>query len=123
MKVVDSSGWIEFFTAGPLADVYAGHLKDLQEVVTPTVVMYEVYKVIKRQRSEEDALAVAAQMGKSHLVPLTDNIALTAADMSLAHHLAMADAVVYATAQTQGASLVTSDSDLASLPGVTYLKK
>ena len=32
-------------------------------------------------------------------------------------------AVVYATVLVEGAALVTSDSDLASLPGVTYLKK
>jgi len=123
MKLVDSSGWLEFFTDGPLAAAYTPHLKDLREVVTPTVVLYEVYKVIKRQRSEEEALVSAAQMGKTRLVPLTDTIALTAADVSLAHNLAMADAIVYATALTEGAKLFTSDTDLASLPGVTYLKK
>ena len=123
MKLVDSSGWLEFFTAGPLVDVYASHLKNLHEVITPTIVLYEVYKVIKRQRSEEEALAAAAQMGKTRIVPLTDMIALTAADVSLAHQLAMADAVVFATALTEGATLLTSDSDLAALPGVTYLKK
>lgn len=123
MKLIDSSGWIEFFTDGPLAGLYGSHLKRPREVITPTVVLYEVYKVIKRQRSEEEALAAAAQMGKTQLIPLTDSIALTAADVSLAHQLAMADAIVYATALTHSATLVTSDADLASLPGVAYLKK
>lgn len=123
MKVVDSSGWLEFFAKGPLADAYAGHLRALHEVITPTVVVYEVYKVLKRERNEEEALRAVAQMGKTRLVDLTDRIALTAADVSLAHQLAMADAAVYATAQAEGATLVTSDSDLASLPGVIYLKK
>lgn len=113
MKLVDSS----------LAQAYASHLKDLQEIVTPTVVLYEVYKIIKRQRSEEDALAAAAQIGKTRLIPLDDQVALTAADVSLAHHLAMADAIVYSTALMLGATLLTSDSDLAPLPGVTYLGK
>ena len=93
MTLIDSSGWIEFFTDGPLASSYGSHLKELKNIVTPTVVLYEVYKVIKRQRSEEEALAAAAQMGKTHLVPLTDAIALTAADVSLAHGIAMADTV------------------------------
>lgn len=123
MTLIDSSGWIEFFTDGPLASAYASHLKELKNVVTPTVVLYEVYKIIKRQRSEEEALAAAAQMGKTHLVPLTDAIALTAADVSLAHGIAMADAIVYATAMTEKAKVLTSDEDLADLPGVTYLKK
>lgn len=123
MTLIDSSGWIEFFTEGPLAATYAGYLKDLHQVVTPTIVLYEVYKVIKRQRSEEEALAAAAQIGKTRLVPLTDTVALTAADVSLAHQVGMADAIVYATALTEKAKLVTSDADLASLPGVTYLRK
>ncbi len=123
MTLVDSSGWIEFFTDGPLASAYASHLKELKNVVTPAVVLYEVYKIIKRQRSEEVALAAVAQMGKTHLVPLTDAIALTAADVSLAHGIAMADAIVYATAMTEKAKVLTSDEDFADLPGVTYLKK
>ena len=123
MILVDSSGWLEFFTDGPLAGAYAQHLKRLADVITPTIVLYEVYKVIKRQRTEEEALTAAAQMGKSRVVPLTDTIALTAADASLTYHLGMADAIVYATALTQGAKLVTSDADLGPLPGVLYLRK
>lgn len=123
MILVDSSGWLEFFTNGPLADRYAPYLKNLREVVTPTIVLYEVYKVIKRERCEEEALVAVAQIGKSRIVPLTDTIALTAGDISLTHQLAMADAVVYATALTEKAKLITSDRDLVSLPDVTYLEK
>ena len=123
MILVDSSGWLEFFTGGPLAGAYASHLKNLRDIVTPAVILYEVYKVIKRERSEEEALAAVAQIGKSRLVPLTDTIALTAADVSLTYQIAMADAIVYATSLAEGAKLVTSDADLAPLPGVLYLKK
>ncbi len=123
MTLVDSSGWLEFFMGGPLAASYAAHLKDLPRVVTPSVVLYEVYKAIKRRRSEEEALEAAGQIGKTRVIPLNDTIALTAADISLEHHLAMADAIVYATALSEGVTLVTSDADLNSLPGVIYLKK
>lgn len=121
--LVDSSGWIEFFTDGPLADTYAPHLRRPQHLITLTIVLFEVYKIIKRQRSEEDALAAVAQMGKTRIVSLTDSIALTAADLSLTHHLAMADAIVYATALTERVPLLTSDADLQHLPGVQYVKK
>ena len=123
MILVDSSGWLEFLADGPLAGQYAAHLKDLELVVTPTIVVYEVYKTMKRLRNEEDALLAAAQIGKTRIVPLTDTVALTAADVSLAHRLAMADAIVYATALIEGVKMVTSDADFAGLPGVTYLKK
>ena len=123
MKLVDSSGWLEFLTDVTRAEDYAHHLMATGDLITPTVVLYEVYKIIKRQRSEEEALAASAQIGKTRLVPLSDIIALTAADVSLTYQLAMADSIIYATSLSERATLITSDSDLAPLPGVVYLKK
>ena len=51
MIVVDSSGWVEFFTDGPLADDYASKLRNLSAVMTPVIVLYEVYKRLKRDLS------------------------------------------------------------------------
>jgi predicted nucleic acid-binding protein len=121
--LVDSSGWIEFFTGGSQAARYAPYLTEPSQVITPTVVVYEVYKIIKRERTEEEALLAVAQIQKTQLVHLTATIALDAADLSLEHGLAMADSIVYATAKTHQAELVTSDSDLRGLPGVTYVPK
>lgn len=127
MTLIDSSGWLEFFTDGPLAEKYAAYLSDLSQVLTPTVVLYEVYKKIRRERGEEDALVAAAHLKKTQVVELTDAIAMRAAELSLEYHLAMADAMVYATATLHGALLVTSDSDFfpdfVPLPGVVYLEK
>ncbi len=119
MRVIDSSGWIEFFTGGQLADSYADLLQ-MEEVLTPTVVLYEVYKIIRRDYSEEAGLLAVAKLKATQVVELDESLALTAAEASLEHGLAMADAIVYATAVREGAELVTSDADLANLPGVTY---
>jgi predicted nucleic acid-binding protein len=120
--LLDSSGWIEFFSGGPLAARYASYLKDPARLITPTVVLYEVYKKIKRQRGEEAALMAAGQLKGTELIPLTDSIALLAADSSLQHGLAMADAIVYATAKDLNARLVTGDADLKDLPDVVYIR-
>ena len=117
MTLVDSSGWIEYFTNGPLADEFAPYLEDLLEVVTPTIVIFEVFRVIRRQRSEEEAIEAVAQMQKTSVVDLDQFIALTAADVSIEHGLAMADAIVFATAQVQNIQLVTADSDFEGLSG------
>ena len=123
MKVVlDSSGWIEFFTGGPLAERYAAYLTPRYQIVTPTVVLYEVYKKIKRERGEETALLFAGRLNATHVVQLTESIAYLAADVSLRHGLAMADAIVYATAKDQDAEVITGDVDLKDLPGVVYIK-
>ena len=123
MKVlVDSSGWIEFFTGGPLAERYAAYITPRYQIITPTIVLYEVYKKIKRERGEETALLFAGRLNATQVVHLTESIAFLAADLSLRHGLAMADAIVYATAKDQEAEVVTGDVDLKDLPGVVYVK-
>jgi predicted nucleic acid-binding protein len=48
--------------------------------------------------------------------------ALAAADVSLAHGLAMADSLVYATARRHRAQLVTADADLEDLPDAVVIR-
>ena len=123
MKVLlDSSGWVEFFTGGPLAERYAAYLTSRYQLITPTVVLYEVYKKIKRERGEETALLFAGRLSATQVIQLTESIALLAADLGLRHGLAMADAIVYATAKDQEAEVITGDADLKNLPGVVYVK-
>ncbi|MBU2546715.1 MAG: PIN domain-containing protein, partial [Gammaproteobacteria bacterium] len=65
MILVDSCVWIEYLIDSPLADKYEEYLKDPSQIVIPTIVLYEVYKKIRRERREEDAIIVAAQMKKA----------------------------------------------------------
>ena len=120
--LVDSSGWIEYFSGGPLADRYASYLLRQAELITPTIVVYEVYKKLKRERGEELALRLTARLTATEVIPLTEAIALLAADVSLQYGLAMADAIIYATARDQEAQVLTSDADLKDLPDVVYLR-
>lgn len=123
MKILmDSSGWIEFFTGGPFAERYAAYLTPRHNIITPTIVLYEVYKKIKREKGEETALLFSGRLSATHVVQLTESIAYLAADFSIRHSLAMADAIVYATAKDQEADVVTGDADLKDLPGVIYIK-
>ena len=119
--LVDSSGWIEYFSGGPLAQRYGSYLTPPAELITPTIVVYEVYKKIKRERGEEVALRVTASLTATQVIPLTESIALMAADVSLQYGLAMGDAIIYAAGQDQEARVLTSDADLKDLPGVVYL--
>lgn len=122
MKVLlDSSGWIEFFTGGPRASRYAAYLAARYQLITPTIVLYEVYKKIKRERGEETALLFAGRLNATRVIHLTESISYLAADLSLRHGLAMADAIVYATARDQEAEVITGDADLKDLPGVVYV--
>jgi predicted nucleic acid-binding protein len=121
--LVDSSGWLEYFTDGPLADDFAPYLERLEEVVTPTIVIFEVFRVIRRHRSEEEAMEAVAQMQKTSVVDLDQPLALSAADISIEHGLAMADAIVYATALSNGIRMVTTDTDFEGLSDVTVAER
>ncbi len=120
MTLVDSSGWVQHLMDGPLADVYARHLA-ADDLLVPTVVLYEVCKFMHREVSADAAARVASRMKEAQLVPLDDQLALEAAEVSLQHGLAMADAIVYATAQAFEAKLFTSDADFRDLPQVEYI--
>lgn len=118
MFLVDSSGWIEFMTDGPHAREYAKYIKDPSRIKTPTIVLYEVYKKIKRERREEAALLAVSLMNRTAIVQLTESIALFAADLSLKHSLPMADAIVYATALEEECRVITSDTHFRGLDNV-----
>jgi predicted nucleic acid-binding protein len=123
VTLVDSSGWIEYFTDGTLADSFASYLENIANVTTPTIVIFEVHRVIRRERSEEEAMEAVAQMQKSRVVDFDQFLALSAAELSIEHKLAMADAIVYATAVTEGIELVTADFDFEGLPGARVFSK
>jgi toxin FitB len=121
--VFDSSAWLEFFSDGPHAEELGTRLRHPSAIVTPTVALYEVYKWIKRERSEEEAIHAAAAMKKTRIADLSDQIALTAADLSLSHKLAMADSIILATARAHDAELLTLDSDFEGIAGVTVFSR
>ena len=106
MVVVDSCGWLEWFIDGQLAAKYQKYLENKNELLVPAIVLYEVYNVLKRQVGEEKALLAFGHMMDSLVIPLDDNLALLAADVSLRHNLAMADAIVYAVALANNCKLI-----------------
>ena len=123
LNLVDSSGWIEYFTDGPNAGRFAGPLSDAGRLIVPTVSIYEVFRVVLLRRDEDDALRVAAAMSRGREIPLTAALALAAARLAHEKRLAMADGIIFATAQLTGATLWTQDVDFKGLPDVSYVPR
>jgi predicted nucleic acid-binding protein len=122
MYVIDSSGWVEYLTDGPLAGHYVRYLADLSKLVTPTTVLFETYRILMRRWSQDVAYLAVAEMGYTRVVSLDSATGIAAADFSLEYGLATADAFVYAAARLNGCELVTSDADFRGLPGVTLIE-
>jgi predicted nucleic acid-binding protein len=121
--LVDTCGWIEWLTDGPLAELFRPHFADAPALLVPTCLQFELYKWAKRERGEAVALEAVALTEQAHVVPLTTAIALHAADLALQHRLSFAAALIFATASQHQAKLVTLDEHFAGLPGVVYLEK
>lgn len=121
-RVVDACGWLHVFKGDALADDYRRIIEDERaHILVPVIAIYEVAKVLERDVGEAVAMACVLRMQRETVVAMTERLALGAARLSLEHGLAMADAMIYATAREHDAELVTSDADLKGLPGVTFL--
>jgi len=123
--LIDSYGWIEYFGEGSLADRYAPFVEkaDEKQTVTPTIVIYEVYRKIKSVRGEEKALEAYAQMSRTKIVDLTSSLSLEAADISMNSNLGMADSIIVATAKAYNAQIVTSDEHLKKIDRAKFISE
>jgi predicted nucleic acid-binding protein len=123
LHVVDSSGWIEYFTDSPNADEFAAVIEEPEHLRVPSLSILEVFKWVLRERGEDAAIQVTAVMQQAEIIDLDATLALRAAKLALAHQLPLADSVMYATARAFGAMLWTQEADFETLPGVRYLPK
>ncbi|MFZ2657773.1 MAG: type II toxin-antitoxin system VapC family toxin [Victivallales bacterium] len=120
MNLVDTSGWIEYFFAEANADYFTSPIEKTDALIVPVICLYEVFKKVNIAADEARALQAVAQMKQGLIVDITEDVALSAALISLKYKLPMADSLIYATARSHGAILWTQDNHFRSLPGVNY---
>lgn len=123
MNVVDSSAWIEYFVGGSNADEFAAAIEADEDLVVPSLAIYEVFKRTVQLRGESAALEAVAVMLLGRVVDLSASVALEAARVSLQQSLPLADSVILATARLEDATLWTQDSHFEGLEGVEYREK
>jgi predicted nucleic acid-binding protein len=123
MNLVDSSGWLEYLADGKNADSFAVPLRNLKEVIIPTICIYEVFKVVLREKGEDEALQSVALMKQGNVVDLSFEISVRSAKFSYDHKLPLADSIIYTTGQIYHATIWTQDDDFKDLPGVKHFSK
>ena len=123
MNVVDSSAWLEYFGDGPNASDFASAIEDPDSLVVPTLTLFEVFKRTCQIADEAAALDAVAVMMQGTVVELTASLSLDAARLSLGSRLAMADAIILATARSREAVLWTEDAHFEGMDGVEYRPK
>jgi predicted nucleic acid-binding protein len=123
LNVVDSSGWLEYFTGGQNAAFFAPLIEKPARLVIPSISILEVFKRVLQQRDEAASLQAVALMMQGKVVDLTASLAIEAARLGLAYKLPLADSVIFSTANAYKAVLWTQDADFKGLPGVRYIPK
>ncbi len=123
MTVMDTSGWLEYLSDGPLATQYEKYLAKPEAIITPSITLSEVYKKVKKAKGAEVAISVVAQIEKTRVIALDEEIAVMAGDLALAHSLALPQAIAYATALREEAQLVTANPHLEGLDQVIFLQQ
>ena len=124
MNVVDSSGWIEYFSDGANANAFSAIILKLDQLIVPTIIIYEVYKKITAVRDHEQAIKAIAHIQQAkYIADIDPSLALEAAQYSLEYKLPMADSLIYASAKKYKATLWTQEVDFQNLPNVHYIPK
>ncbi|MFC6639786.1 PIN domain-containing protein [Sulfitobacter sp. JBTF-M27] len=123
MILVDTSAWIEWLIGSVTGEKLIDHLPDQSDWLVPTIIQLELAKWLTREVGEDKADQVIAFTQVCEVIPLDTEISLAAAEACRAHRLATADAIIFATAQTRRASVLTCDAHFSGLPGVTLIQK
>lgn len=123
MNLVDSSAWLAYFADEANADFFAPAIEDAELLLVPTVCLYEVFKVVLRERGADDAFSAVAAMQQGTVVDLTAELALEAAATGHEEGLAFADSIIFAVAQKWEATIWTQDGHFAGKPKVQFRPK
>ncbi len=123
MNLVDSSAWLAYFAGESSAGFFAGAIEDEEALLVPSVCLYEVFKVVLRERGEDAAFAAVAAMERGEVIDLDSELAMEAAALGLEENLAFADSVIYAVAKMRDATLWTQDAHFRGKSGVKFKAK
>jgi toxin FitB len=123
MHVVDSCGWIEYFSDGDNAGFFAPFIEDTENLLVPTLVVFEVCRRVLVLQGEPAARQALRFLEQGTLVQLDAQAQMEAALRSHTHKLAMADAIIWHSASVHNALFYTQDAAFDGLPGVQFRAK
>lgn len=120
MNIVDSCGWLEMFSLGPNCSFFRKVIGEYDNLLVPSIVIYEVHKKLYSLLDRQKALDVSYSLNRGVVVELSGNIAIAAAEISFEHKIPMADAVILATADAHNAIIYTQDEHFRGFPKARF---
>ena len=123
MNIIDSTLWLEYFAGTETGDIVSEIIENTNELIVPSITVYEIFKKFFLVRNEDDALLAVGHMKQGKIVDLTDELSLSAARISITYKIPMADSIIYATNLKYNCILWTQDKHFSDLKSVNYFPK
>ncbi len=120
MNVVDSSAWLAYFADEPNAEYFSSAIEDLENLLVPTICLYEVFRVILRESGEDKAFEAIGAMLQGMILDLDAEYSLEAAAVGYSENLSVADSIIYTVTLKHDATLWTQDAHFEGKPQVHY---
>ncbi len=120
MKLLDSFAWIEYFSGSETGAKVKAYIDGTESLYTPSICLTEVKtRYLRDKRDPTDNLNF--MMERSFVLPLSQEIALSAADVRQRYGLHTVDAIIYATGEGRNMTVVTGDRHFKNLPNVELI--
>ena len=120
MKVLDSFAWIEYLKGSERGALVKSYVDGGEPLYTPSICLTEVKaRYLRDQKDPAPSLGFITE--RSFIIPLSQEIALQAADQKKELGLHTVDAIVYATGLQRKIVVVTGDQHFKNLPGVEMI--
>ena len=123
MNIIDSSGWLEYFLDTENADNFVSAIYNKPGLLVSSISVYEVHRFLSRNPEVSQLSEAMKLMHQGTVAEINSDIAIAASEYAVKYKLAMADALIYATARVYNATLWTQDIDHKDLPDVKYFPK
>lgn len=118
-KLIDSSVWIAYMTKKLYLDI----INSEDTLLLSTLSIFEIKKKLTNDNIPKIKIDENIKFIKERciLIPVTTEIAEEAVNISTEKHIPAIDSLIYATARSNNAVIITLDNDFRNLKGATIL--
>ena len=120
MRLLDSFAWVEYFTGSEKGATVRDYVEGDEPLYTPSICLTEIKSRYLRDK-KDPTTRIQLIVERSFIMELNKEIALLAADIKHKHKLHTIDAIIYATAQHRGLTLVTGDQHFKGMRNVEMI--
>jgi predicted nucleic acid-binding protein len=88
---------LEYFAGTDSGNIVSEIIENTSDLIIPSIILYEVFKKLLLETTEDDALFCIVHMKQGNIINLNDELSLSASKLSIELKLPMADSIIYAT--------------------------